>query len=51
MENKNFIFRLRIKELEQQIKELKEENKNLNFMLEKQLDWHFYRKRKENKTK
>ena len=51
MENKNFIFRLRIKELEKQIQELKEENKNLNWMLKKQFDWHLERIRKENKTK
>ena len=51
MENKDFIFRLRIKELEKQIEDLKEENKNLNWMLEKQFDWHLKRIRKENKTK
>mgnify|MGYP003656061080 CR=1 FL=1 len=38
-ENKDFIFRLRISELQKEIKELKEENKNLNWMLKKQFDF------------
>jgi hypothetical protein len=46
-ENKDFIFRLRISELQKEIQELKEENENLNWMLTKQFDWHMDRIRKE----
>lgn len=38
-ENKDFIFRLRISELQKEIQELKEENENLYWMLKKQFDW------------
>jgi hypothetical protein len=46
-ENKDFIFRLRISELQKEIQELKEENENLNWMLTKQFDLHMDRIRKE----
>jgi len=46
-ENKDFIFRLRISELQKEIQELKEENKNLNWIVKKQFDWHMDRIKKE----
>ena len=52
-ENKDFIFRLRISELQKEIQELKEENENLNWMLKKEFDFRMNRIEKEtqNKTK
>jgi len=52
-ENKDFIFRLRISELQKEIQELKEENENLNWMLKKQFDFSMdvIRKERQNKNK
>ena len=50
-ENKDFIFRLRISELQKEIQKLKEENENLNWMLKKQFDWHTDRIREERQNK
>ena len=46
-ENKDFIFRLRISELQKEIQELKEENQNLNWIVKKQFEWHSDRIKKE----
>lgn len=50
-ENKDFIFRLRISELQKEIQELKEENENLNWIVKKQFEWHSDRIEKETQNK
>jgi len=50
-ENKDLIFRLRISELQKEIQELKEENKNLNCMLKKQFDFSMDLIKKETQNK
>tara|TARA_R110002124_G_scaffold195815_1_gene362889 strand:- start:341 stop:490 length:150 start_codon:yes stop_codon:yes gene_type:complete len=39
--------KLKISELQKEVRELKEENENLNWMLKKQFDWHSERIKKE----
>ena len=39
--------KLKISELQKEVQELKEENKNLEWMLKKQFDWHSERIKKE----
>jgi len=48
-DNKDYIFRLKISELQKEVRELKEENQNLNWMLKKQFD-NSFKQIKEKKT-
>ena len=50
-ENKDFIFKLMISEQQKEIQELKEENKNLYWMLKKQFEWLSDRIEKERQNK
>ena len=43
--------KLKILELKKEVRELKEENENLNWMLKKQFDWHSERIKKEIENK
>ena len=50
-ENKDFIFKLMISGQQKEIQELKEENKNLYWMLKKQFEWLSDRIEKERQNK